>query len=225
MLTTVLIDIDNTLLDFNECVKEAVKRLFKEWGLEYSENVFTVFKEVNDMLWLRIEAGELDRAGLYKIRWQTIFDRLGIDANGPLFENDFRLAFSRSKQIVGGAYDILEYLSKKYTVCAASNASGWQQNKRLRNADMMKYISHMFISEDVGAPKPQKEFFDICLERLGNIPKDEVILIGDSLSADISGGIAYGIKTIWFNYDNAPVPDDLKADHVVYSLAEIKNYI
>ena len=225
MLTTVLIDVDNTLLDFNECVKEAVKETFREWRLEYSEKVFPVFKEVNDMLWLRIEAGELDRAGLYKIRWQMIFDRLGIDASGPLFENDFRLTFSESRQAVEGAYDILEYLSSKYTICAASNASAWQQNKRLRNADMMKYISHMFISEEVGAPKPKKKFFDICLERLGNIPKDEVVLIGDSLSADISGGIAYGIKTIWFNYDKAPIPDDLKVDHIVYSLSEIKNYI
>ena len=225
MITTVLIDVDNTLLDFNECVKETIGVMFKRHGLENSEAVFPIFKEVNDMLWLKIEAGELDRMGLYKVRWKLIFERLGIDKDGPSFENEFRLAFSESKQTVEGAYELLEYLSKKYTVCAASNASAWQQNKRLRNTDMMKYLTHLFISEELGAPKPKKEFFDKCLERLGNIPKEEVVLIGDSLSADISGGVAYGIKTIWFNYDKAPVTEDIKADIIVNSLDEIKNYI
>lgn len=225
MLTTVLIDVDNTLLDFNKCVKETIGVMFKRHNLELSDAVFPVFKEVNDMLWLRIEAGELDRQGLYKVRWKMIFERLGIDKDGPSFENEFRLAFSESKQTVEGAYELLEYLSKKYTVCAASNASAWQQNKRLRNTDMMKYLTHLFISEELGAPKPKKEFFDKCLERLGNIPKEEVVLIGDSLSADINGGVAYGIKTIWFNYDNAPVTDDIRADIIVNSLAEIRNYI
>lgn len=225
MLTTVLIDVDNTLLDFNECVKETIEIMFKRYKLECSERVFPVFKEVNDMLWLKIEEGELDRQGLYKVRWKTIFERLGINEDGPSFENEFRLAFSKSKQVVSGAYELLEYLSKKYTVCAASNASAWQQNKRLNNSDMMKYLTHLFISEELGAPKPKKEFFDKCFERLGNISKDEVVLIGDSLSADISGGVAYGIKTIWFNYDKLPVTEDIKADIIVDSLAEIKNYI
>lgn len=225
MITTVLIDVDNTLLDFDKCAEEAMERTFVKWNMQFSDRVFPVFRRVNDMLWQKIEKGTLDKPGLYKVRWQTIFDRLKIDKNGPEFENDFRLIFSECRQVVDGAYELLEYLSEKYTVCAASNASAWQQYKRLKNADMMKYISHIFISEELGAPKPEKKFFDACLERLGNIPKEQAVLIGDSLSADINGGAAYGLKTIWFNYDKLPVTADIKADHIVYTLKEIQNIL
>ena len=225
MITTVLIDVDNTLLDFDKCAEEAMERTFEMWGMEFSNEIFPVFRRVNDMLWQKIEKGELEKPGLYKVRWKTIFEILGINRNGPEFENDFRLVFSECKQTVEGAYGLLEYFSKKYTVCAASNASAWQQNKRLKNADMMKYISHIFISEELGAPKPEKKFFDACLERLGNIPKEQVVLIGDSLSADINGGADYGLETKWFNYDKLPVDKGVRADWVVHSLNEIKSIL
>lgn len=225
MITTVLIDVDNTLLDFNECAGATIKKQFEKWNLQYNEKVFPVFKEVNDMLWLKIETGEIDKPTLYKLRWKTIFELLGIDADGLQFETEFREAFSDSKQAVEGAYEILEYLADKYTVCVASNASYQQQIKRLTNADMMKYLTHIFNSEQIGAPKPEKKFFDVCLERLGNIPKENIIMIGDSLSADIKGGIQYGIKTLWFNYDKMPVTDAVKADYIVDTLEEIKKYL
>lgn len=225
MITTILLDVDNTLLDFNECAKVAIKEAFKSWGLNYNENVFPIFKEVNDILWCKIETGEIDKKTLYQLRWKTIFEKLGIVADGLAFEQDFRTLFSESKQPVEGAYEILEYLSGKYNLCVASNASYQQQLKRLNHADMMKYFKHIFNSEQLGAPKPEKTFFDACFERLGDVPKEEVIIIGDSLTADISGGVAYGIKTMWFNYDKIPVSDDIKADYIVHSLAEIKNYL
>lgn len=225
MITNVLIDVDNTLLDFNKCAEEAIKIGFSKWNIEYNEKVFPVFLEVNDSLWQKIETGEIDKPTLYQLRWKTIFERLGIDADGPVFEQDFRNIFSESKEPVDGAYDILDYLSEKYTVSVASNASYWQQMKRLTNSDMLKYFANIFNSEQIGYPKPEKKFFDACFEKLGNIPKDEVIIIGDSLSADINGGAAYGIKTLWFNYGKIPVPKESKADFIVKSLDEIKNIL
>ena len=225
MITTILLDVDNTLLDFNECARATIKEAFKSWGLNYNEKVFPIFKEVNDILWRQIETGEIDKSTLYQLRWKTIFEKLGIAADGPVFEQYFRTLFSESKQPVDGAYEILEYLSGRYNLCVASNASYQQQLKRLNNADMMKYFKHIFNSEQLGAPKPEKAFFDACFERLGNVKKEEVIIIGDSLSADISGGVVYGIKTMWFNYDKMPVTNDIKADYVVNSLEEIKNYL
>lgn len=225
MITTVLIDVDNTLLDFNECAKEAIKQCFTAWKIKYNDKVFPTFKKVNDMLWRKIETGEIDKPTLYKLRWKTIFERLSIDENGENFEHFFREIFSESKQPVEGAYEILEYLSQKYTVCAASNASYQQQLKRLKNADMLKYFTHIFNSEQLGAPKPETAFFDACFEKLGNVPRQNVIMIGDSLSADISGGAAYGIKTIWFNYDKAVHDDSIKADYIVNSLSEIADYL
>lgn len=225
MITNVLMDVDNTLLDFNKCAKEAIKIGFLKWNIEYSDKVFPVFLEVNDQLWRKIETGEIDKKTLYQLRWKTIFERLGIKADGPAFEQDFRNIFSDSKEAVDGAYEILDYLSERYILSVASNASYQQQLKRLTNSDMLKYFSNIFNSEQIGYPKPEKKFFDACFEKLGNIQKDEVIIIGDSLSADINGGADYGIKTIWFNYDKAAVPDNVKADFIVNSLDEIKNIL
>ncbi len=225
MITTVLIDVDNTLLDFNACAEATIKKQFIKWNLKYDESVFPVFRAVNDMLWCKIETGEINKPTLYQLRWKTIFECLGTAADGPLFEQEFREAFSESRQAVEGAYEILEYLSEKYTVCVASNASYQQQIKRLTNAGMMNYITHIFNSEQIGFPKPEKRFFDVCFERLGNVPKENTVLIGDSLTADIKGGVEYGIKTIWFNYDKLPVTNDIKADYIVDSLVQIKNYL
>lgn len=72
MITTVLIDVDNTLLDFNECAKATIKTAFKNRKLNYNENVFSVFKEVNDILWCKIETGEIDKQTLYQLRWKTV---------------------------------------------------------------------------------------------------------------------------------------------------------
>lgn len=225
MITNILIDVDNTLLDFNKCAEAAIKTGFLKWNIEYSEKVFPVFLEVNDSLWRKIETGEIDKKTLYQLRWKTIFERLGINADGPAFEQDFRNIFSDSKEPVDGAYELLDYLSENYIVSVASNASYQQQLKRLNNADMMKYFANIFNSEQIGYPKPESKFFDACFEKLGNISKEEVMIIGDSLSADINGGAAYGIKTLWFNYDKASVPHHVKADFIVNSLDEIKNIL
>ena len=83
----------------------------------------------------------------------------------------------------------------------------------------------MFFSEDIGISKPQKEFFDYCFNSLNNPPKEDVILIGDSLSADILGGINYNIKTIWFNKNNETCPDNIKPTYIVRALTEIEDII
>ncbi len=110
MITNILIDVDNTLLDFNKCAEAAIKTGFLKWNIEYSEKVFPVFLEVNDSLWRKIETGEIDKKTLYQLRWKTIFERLGINADGPTFEQDFRNIFSDSKEPVDGAYELLDHL-------------------------------------------------------------------------------------------------------------------
>ena len=225
MLTDILLDVDNTLLDFNKCAEAAIKTAFLKWNIPYTDKVFPTFLEVNDSLWQKIETGAIDKFRLYQLRWKTIFKRLGIDENGPVFEQDFRSIFSNSKEPVDGAYEILQYLSEKYRLSVASNASYEQQLKRLNSADMMKYFSNIFNSAQIGFPTPEKKFFDACFERLGNVKKETCVIIGDSLSADISGGAEYGIKTIWFNYGKIAVPENVKADFVVNTLEEIKNIL
>lgn len=225
MIKVVLFDIDGTLLDFEKCAEQSMFTVAKEFGVELPENIVQVFHEINDSLWLKIEKKELTRDELRKIRWKLIFEAVGIDFDGPAFEERFFSYVSESCEKFDGAEQIMEYISKKYTLCVASNAMYNQQVRRLTNAGLYGYVEKMFISEKIGYPKPDREFFDGCFKELGDVKKDEVIIIGDSISADIAGGAAYGIKTCWFNPKKKSAPEDIKIDYIVNSLEEIKNIL
>ena len=225
MIKAVLIDIDDTLLDFTKSAVKAIERCFEKYGLEYSEHVGKTFIEINEGLWKQIERKELTKQEMYGRRWTTIFKALNIDRDGIEMEQFFRSTLSGIAEPVDNAYVLLDYLYGKYPLYAATNSSYQHQYNRLTSSDMLKYFEKLFVSENMGALKPAKEFFDKCLEEIGDILPSEIVMIGDSLTADISGGVAYGLKTIWFNPNNAKAPDDLTPDHTVNSLLEIKDIL
>lgn len=225
MLTTILIDVDNTLLDFSKCAKSAIRQGFSELGLPWEEGIFTVFSTVNDDLWRQIETGELTRQRLKEIRFARVFSRCGICADGPAFEARFHDLLAQSHEPVAGALELLRHLAGRYTVCVASNASYHQQVHRLELAGMLPYVRQVFVSEQAGALKPSPAFFAWCFAQLGNPPKESVLMIGDSLTADIAGGAAFGIATCWYNHGGQPLPDGVRPDHTVAHLSEIPRFL
>ena len=226
MVKAVLLDVDNTLLDFDKCGAAAMRQGFEELGFPFEERMyFDTFTNINEPLWKKIERGELTREELFAIRWNLVFDALGIRGDGVAFEKRFHDILLTAAVPVDGAVELAEYLHEKYTVCVASNALYHQQVKRLSLAGIAPYIDHYFISERLGADKPSKAFFDAALTSLPGIQPDECIMIGDSLTADIAGGVNAGISTIWFNRLNIPVPDGCKANHIVTALAEIRDIL
>lgn len=225
MITTVLIDIDNTLLDFNACAKKAMIDGFFQWNLPFAEEFFEKFKVINDELWRKIEMGIISRKELHQIRWQTVFDAIGVKADGPQFEQLFlKLIFDSCEQ-VEGALDLVKYLSEKYDLYVASNGLYKQQINRLTRAGLIDYVKKIFSSEVIGHQKPAYEFFEACFNDLPGVKKEEIIMIGDSLTADIKGGNSFGIKTLWYNYHKENAKGINEADYVVDSLAEIKEIL
>ena len=225
MITKVFIDIDNTLLDFDVCATYAMSKGLEKYGKHYENGLFECFKKINDNLWRRIEDGTLTKDGLKKIRWNLVFDAFGIKGiDGPEFEDIFHDFLAVSAEPVSGAHELLTYLCGKYKLFATSNGPFKQQDFRLEKADMKKYFSRLFISEAVGAMKPSKEYFDYCIEN-ANAKKDEIVLIGDSLTADIAGGRNAGIKTVWFNRNGKTNDTDMNFDAVTNSLFEIESII
>ncbi len=225
MIKAVLIDIDNTLLDFHKCSKEAMCLAAKDFHIDFPENYFEIFNGINNSLWEKIERGELDRQGLFKIRWNLIFEAMGINADGEEFEELFREYIKSSAIPVDGAEEILEYLSEKYYVCTASNSELAQQEKRLRKAGMLPFIKKIFTSEEIGFAKPSKGFFEACKNGLPTFEKEEIILIGDSITADINGAKVYGFRTCWFNFDKKTDTECISADYIVDDLLQIKNIL
>lgn len=224
-IKAVLIDIDNTLLDFNASAHESIKNVAKKHSIELPEGYFDVFLRINDDLWNELEQGEITKQDIYKRRWKNIFDELKITGDSDLFEEDFRKDLRYTAIPVKGAEDILSYLSEKYPVYTASNASRYQQEVRLEKAGLSKYLSGMFASEDIGFQKPAKEFFYACCSELFPISPQNIIMIGDSVTADIIGAKNYGLQSIWFNYSNKIYDNYSFTDYYVNNLAEIKNLL
>lgn len=221
MIRIILLDVDNTLLDFNKCSAASIQEGFREFGLTYRPEMFPVFLDINDRLWYEIEQGRLTREGLHNIRFPWIFDKLGIDADGVAFERRYAQLLHESHIPVDGAPELLEYLSGTYDLYVASNASEEQQAHRLRLAGMLRYFKGMFVSQEIGAPKPSRAFFERCMERLGDPPKEEVLLIGDSLTADMQGGVDFGLRTCWYNHNHLPRDTAPPVDYTVDHLREI----
>ncbi|MCQ2386828.1 MAG: YjjG family noncanonical pyrimidine nucleotidase [Clostridia bacterium] len=224
MIKNILIDIDNTLLDFNESAKQSMEISFNKNGLSFSENVFPTFKKINDGLWLKIERGEMTRADLHDVRWNLIFDSLGIDFDGHILERDFLDNLFNCAVKVSGALEIVKYLAKKYNLYSASNAFYNQQINRLKISGLLPFFKDNFVSEKIGFSKPKKEFFDECFKKMKGAKKEDTIMIGDSLSADVIGGKNYGLDTVWFNREKLNI-ENSQADFVVNSLSEIKNIL
>ncbi len=223
MIKAVLLDVDNTLLDFDLGAKQAAKEIFDGLGLEYPEDLHTVFTRINNALWQNIEKGILTKEQLYEIRWQLIFDELGVKANGREFESLFRERLKESAIPVDGVLELVKYLSGKYTLCIASNGPYGQQIRRLKKAGLYGYIKHFFVSERIGAPKPGREFFEHCLKELSPIKREEVIMIGDSLTADISGAAAFGMKSCYFTRGQRA--EKSPADYTVAELCDIRCFL
>ena len=220
----VFIDIDDTLLDFTKCANDAIKSACNKFGVPYTTTLVDTFHPINLDLWHRLEKKEVTKEKLFDTRFQIVFDKLGIKADGIAFETAFRENFHETAILVDGARDLLEYLRSKYKVYVASNASMHQQTNRMKRAELDGYIDGYFVSEEIGFPKPQKEFFDACFKALPDVKPQDVVMIGDSLSADIKGACEYGLKTIWYNHRNEPT-SDVKSDYIVSRLSEVKNIL
>ena len=225
MIKSVLLDIDNTLLDFNKSAKETIKCAFNELSIIYRDEVFETFLRVNDWLWHKIEQKEITRQELHRVRWQIIFDRLKIAVDGEKMEKLFLDNLENFAIPVDGALEIVEYLSAKYKLYTASNAPYYQQVKRLTISNIMPYISGILNFEAQGINKPQRQFFEQCLKAMSPATSDEIVLIGDSLSADMKGGKSVGFTTVWFDYAGAEQAHPDICDYTVKSLSEIKDIL
>ena len=225
MKKIILIDLDNTLIDFNECARHSIINAFNELGFTYTDKVFETFITENVKIWKRLEKGEITKPQLRADRWNIILKKLGIDFDGTVLEEMFENGVAKGAYAVDGAYELLEYLKDKYKLYIVSNGFRFVQESRIKIGNFEKYFDDVFVSEDVEIPKPAKEFFDYCFEKLGNADKNDTILIGDSLSADIIGGINYGIDTIWFNKNNEPLPNNIEPTYTVNTLKEIQKIL
>lgn len=225
MIKTVLLDIDDTILDFHKAQQTALPATFVELGIEPTPEVLRRYTEINREGWQMLERGEITRDEVVLRRFRILFAELGRPEIDPkrtwaIYEDKL----SRVHVFIDGAPELLDALYGKYDLYVVSNGTASVQDRRIAESGIYKYFKRMFISERVGHDKPSREFFDVCFADIGEIDKSTTIIVGDSLTSDILGGINAGIRTCHFNPKGAH-SDKIKPDYEVKTLAEIPSLL
>ena len=198
-----LFDLDQTLLDFHATERLALKIVVNGNGLSCTDDVIDHFSEYNKYLWLELEKGTITRNELFTLRFNDLFSRCEGDSSGldPLKVNSgFIYTMSCNGVEIDGALDFVRKLKSTIDdarIYIASNGATINAEGRVRTTGLSEYIDGMFISESMGLTKPAPEFFDKCLEYIGE-PRETCIMIGDSLTSDMLGAKNSSIESVWF---------------------------
>lgn len=220
MIKYVLLDIDDTILDFKKAEAIAVKKTFELMGIAADEKLIARYSEINQRQWERLERGELSREQVLVERFRILFDEIGVSAPAEVAQATYENLLSIGHYFIDGAEELLNELYGKYELYIVSNGTAFVQDRRLKSADIVRFFKRIFISERVGHNKPSKEFFDTALGSIEGFDRSCAILLGDSLTSDILGGINAGIKTCWFNPKGKAPRPDIVPDYEIKHLSE-----
>ncbi|WEG73551.1 YjjG family noncanonical pyrimidine nucleotidase [Vagococcus intermedius] len=198
--TTILFDVDQTLLDFKQGQQNALRKMFHAQGITMTPELFEIYELKNHDLWAAFEQGLVKREQVLSERFTYIFKKCGLERDGYEMDRLFRGYLKEEAILLPGAFEVIEKLSKKYRLGIVTNGVSETQYRRLEKAELLTYFKEaIFVSEDTGFQKPMPQFFDYVFERLPGVERSETLIVGDSLSADIKGGNLAGSKTCWYN--------------------------
>ena len=203
MIKNLLFDLDDTILDFKKAESVALQNTLRMLGMEPEPHILSRYSEINQEQWKLLELGQITRDELKPRRYRLLFEEFGLDCSSKQAAEVYEQQLGIGHYFIDGAEEALQRLSKSYRVYIVSNGTAVVQHSRIESSGIEKYISGLFISQEVGFNKPNPEFFNRVFSSISDFSGDETVIIGDSLSADIKGGIAAGITTVWFNPNNA----------------------
>lgn len=227
MYKYLLWDIDGTVLDFLASESRAVRFLFEKFGLgECSDEMLKLYSEINTKYWKKLERNELTKPEILVGRFREFFRITGIDESiSEGFNKEYQLTLGEYVEFVENASEVLASCKGKYVLAAVTNGTKIAQEKKLKKSGLDKVFDSIFISEDVGYEKPNKEYFDFVFKSLGITDKKEVLIIGDSLTSDIRGGNIAGIDTCWFNPNKKPLMQDINITYEIDNLKDLNKVI
>jgi 2-haloacid dehalogenase len=206
--TWLMFDADGTLFDYYRAEEMALRLTFEQLGHPFAPDYIATYRQINDRIWLEFEQGKIDQLTLRTRRFDLLFAAVNVQADSQDFSNRYLSSLSQGTYLIPGAEEVVKTLSAGHNLAIITNGLADVQWPRLKQSSIYSYIQTGIISEEVGADKPAPQIFDVAFERMNQPAKDEVRIIGDSLTSDIQGGVNYGIDTCWFN------PDDKSNGHL-----------
>ena len=210
----VLVDADETLFDFKKAEHDALKMTLESLGVEFTEERFQIYSTINVSYWKKLEKGEVTREELKKMRYEDFFERIGVKGIDCVKINDTYLKnLSTCSSLIPGALDFIKKLSEYCRIIIITNGLVVSQTGRFRKSGLAPYVDNMYISEEVGYQKPDKEYFDYVFEKENITDIKRVIVLGDSLTSDMLGGRNAGVDTCRYVRDG------------VYGYSELCDYV
>ena len=221
MIRNVLFDLDDTLFDFHKAEKIALTKTLVHFGIDPTEETLALYSTINAAHWKRLELGEISREEVKVGRYRELFETIGVECDRVKATAYYESMLAIGHYFMPGAPELLEELYRKYRLYIVSNGTAKVQEGRIGSSGITKYMDGIFISQILGANKPDKQFFDICFAEIPDFSLSETVIIGDSLSSDIKGGINAGITTVWFNPRGIENDNDIKPDYTIKELSEV----
>lgn len=213
-------DVDGTLLDFIAAEKAAVQTLFREFGLgKCTDEMVERYSRINKEYWERLERGELSKPEILVRRFADFFASEGLDASkAPEFNEQYQVRLGDTVVFCDDSYELLSSLRGRVKQYAVSNGTVVAQTRKLRRSGFDRLLDGVFLSEELGYEKPATEFFDRVFAAIGEPDRERVLIVGDSLTSDITGGNRAGIRTCWYNPKGEP---NLTAAHADYEIRDL----
>lgn len=226
MYELILIDADNTLFDFDKAEKYALVQALEQFGFNSNiDEIVRRYKIINSDLWIKLEKGTITKDALRTERYKRLFKESGLEYPVEEFSEYYLKKLSECSFLIDGAEDVCKYLSEKYKVVIVTNGIREVQLSRLKKSTINKYIDDIVISEAIGINKPDPKIFEYALKLVKHKDKKSAIMIGDSLSSDIQGGINFGIDTCWFNAFKVKNETGIIPNYQIGSLKELMDIL
>lgn len=217
----IMMDIDNTLLDFDAAEHKALLETLQQFSLPCDEAAVSRYHEINSSLWGELNKGKIRRDKLVIERFDRFVKEIGAAAKAAELNRAYTEHLATHADVIPGAEEALQELAEVATMIAVSNGTESVERGRLKLSGFEKYFDDIFVSEAVGVSKPNPKIFQMAMRKLGIEHSDKVLVVGDSLSADIQGGVNAGLDTCWVNMNGLENESGLTPTYEVKALCEL----
>ncbi len=222
MITTILWDVDGTLLDFHYSQKLALDKCFRTVGITMTEEIHERYSKINDSYWKRLELGEITKKQLLTGRFQTLFEECGIEGvDLSAFMKEYQEELGKVFCYMDDSLAICKSLKGRVKQYVITNGVTSTQKNKLKLSGLADCMDGLFISEEIGTDKPGKAFFDAVLAAVDETDKSKILVVGDSLSSDIKGGVLAGLKTCWYRSVGAVNHTEYQPDYQIEDLHQV----
>ena len=223
MIRAVLWDVDGTLLDFHAAESAAIRSLSHDFGFgECTDEMIHRYSKINEGFWERKEKNEITKEQVLIGRFETFFSEQGIDPGlAPAFNQKYQLRLGDTIVYRDDSLNLVRSLKGKVRQYVVSNGTVIAQTKKLKLSGLGELMDGVFLSEKLGVEKPNKGFFDQVLAAVSPENLSELMIVGDSLTSDIQGGMNAGIRKCWYNPEKKPLPEGYTVDLIISDLHEL----